>query len=573
MIKYHPTIIWWLAKNKKIEQSEKGWILFDEDSYKERKDFPKQVGARVIETYKDGVKRLNSDYGYSKDWIFCQIRLKEGESYKAITDDGIEIYDLRASSDRYCLSSQFENLIKNHSSIILDFLLTDSYPRLKGESIVYLFRILENQIEFITKNNYHLKGYYYFNFSYFGRSDGFGDYYEEVENSIKKYGIFAYLPIYKRINWDFDLVEKYKDSIIWPELMAKSNLEWSEEMLYKYEHYIHFCNKNADTYCEKFFNVFDNYNSLGFLSNDFLEKHKEVLNWEKVIQCCKFQWNAEELTYFCSYFLSCKMPYSKEYFLKDVTVESQLRYNLRYFFLNNNFIWNADNLFALIKLDGGIIDSIAEHKHLYNIFLSIPNIKEYSLPFISKDCFWETIEYNHPFGFEPMSKDFNLDNIKVNIKEWSKQESVKFICSRRTPDTNYYIYKVITNWDKLIEKINIPLTYDIAKYLSTKKIVIGGEYEETDTGYMEEDNRWPKYNGLSLFAEHHIENENEIIRILTDEKVLSILLDYKGNVNEDILKYLCDMFFEKCSLVEYLSVVNMLRDRNKTKAFSIYDLD
>lgn len=229
------------------------------------------------------------------------------------------------------------------------------------------------QIEFITKNNYHLKGYYYFNFSYFGRSDGFGDYYEEVENSIKKYGIFAYLPIYKRINWDFDLVEKYKDSIIWPELMAKSNLEWSEEMLYKYEHYIHFCNKNADTYCEKFFNVFDNYNSLGFLSNDFLEKHKEVLNWEKVIQCCKFQWNAEELTYFCSYFLSCKMPYSKEYFLKDVTVESQLRYNLRYFFLNNNFIWNADNLFALIKLDGGIIDSIAEHKHLYNYWCPIKN--------------------------------------------------------------------------------------------------------------------------------------------------------------------------------------------------------
>ncbi len=573
MINYHPTIIWWLAKNKIIEHSKKGWKLFDWGRYKESKDYPKTTGSRIIETYSDGVKHIYGDYGYSKDWAFCQIHLKPGVSFKEITDDGIDVYDIKAWSDRYCLTSKFEKLIERHSDIILDFLLTDSYPRLKGDSVKFYMKVVENQIEFIKSNNYHLKGYYSFNFSYYGRGDGFNDYYDEVEKAIKRYGIFSHLPIYKRIEWDFDMVEKYKDSIIWPELMANSNLEWTEEMINKYESYIHFCNEQAVTYCEKFFNVFDNYKSLGFLSNDFLEKHKDKLNWEEVIKYCKFKWNAEELTYFCNYFININMPYSTEYFLKDVTVASQLRFSLRFFLLNTNFNWDVDNLFALIKINGDIIDSIVENKHLYDIFLSIPNIKEYSIPYIKNEYFWDTIEYNHPFDYDPLSKEFTLENIKRNIKNWSNQENVKFVCSRRTPDTNYYIYKVMTHWDKLIENKNVPLTYEIAKYLSTIKIVVGGEYEETDSGFMEEDNRWPNYNGLSLFAEHHIENDNEINKIIDDEDVLSILLDYKGNINEDILMYICHSFFEKCSYSDYINVINKMKDWDTIKDLSIFDRD
>ena len=137
--------------------------------------------------------------------------------------------------------------------------------------------------------------------------------------------------------------------------------------------------------------------------------------------------------------------------------------------------------------------------------------------------FWETLCYNRHFPYDELSKEFTLDNIKENLTEWSTHIRRKFITTRRTPDTNYSFYRVITKWDVLADNDNVPLTYDIARYLKDVKITIGGSIIETDTGYIEEDDTNKEVNGLFLFSSHHIDSVTDIENIIKHNLLSNIL--------------------------------------------------
>ena len=143
----------------------------------------------------------------------------------------------------------------------------------------------------------------------------------------------------------------------------------------------------------------------------------------------------------------------------------------------------------------------------------------------------------------------------------------KFLTMRRTPDTNYHYYLVITQWDIYRNRKNIPLTYPLAKYLSKIDIKLGGTYMESDGGYMEEDHRFPVYNGLEAFSSHHIDTKQDIENILEDENIANILFDYNHSINMDLLYYAIGIFFKDYPLKEYLNVINQLKDWDVVKEY------
>ena len=558
-IKFHPIIVGWLIKNKKVKKSAEKLIVTEcsNNTKCEGKSYPTRIISKVVETYNDGVKRIVDDYAqyYGKYHHFVRIKLTNGD-YSRITNSGIKIVDIGNCSERYCLASQFHELLKNFSDIVLDYLLPENFPRIIGDDREHYMTILNNQIEYIKKKNYVLNGSYYFNWRFLGRNPGFGSIHPGVKYYIEKHGIFACSHIYKEIEWDWDMVEKFKDHLVWKLLIDDSNLIWNEEMLTKYYNFIPFTTSDDSTYCGKFDDKRTvRYFKFGHLSNDFLEKHKDDLDWRKLFACGKFTWTGEDLKHFCEFANSIDMPWSESF--RMTSASSQL--NMINLLTNEFFKWNPDNLLALLQLDDMYWDKIKDIQSLHKCFLQIPNIKEIAEHHINSKFFWNAVSYDKDWPYDELSEEFTIENIRKNKDEWSKPIRNVFLTMTRTPDTNYKYYEVITKWDTFARHENIPLTYQLASYLYKLDIVIGGGYVESDGGYMESDKRFPSVNGLCLFSSHHISTEEDITKILQDNDMLEILLSQE-NLNLDILKYITKNLFIDYSVTDYIDIINGLKN-------------
>ena len=568
MIKNHPTIIGWFVHKGIVGKNDDKLYIIDNNNEEEKLSptFPNENIYQVYHTYHDGVRRINAGWC---DKAFSPIKLNhkiKGCSFETLIDAGFPIFDIGNSDKRFCFTHQIEDIINKFPDLVLDIDIPDDYKRLKGKSIENFMKFTQNQIDFIRSNDNLFIGYYSFNYWFIGQQRGFS--YEDPEKiaNIDKHGIFAHEHIYQHLEWDFDMVEKYKDLIMWKELINESNLIWSDEMLTKYEKYIPFGNPDADTYCGRFKVKLD-YTKFGFLGNHFLDTHKDVLDWMKVFEECKFEWTAEELTYFSEYALAIDLPYSDTF---RSTAASSIEYSRSRLISNKHFKWNPCNLLAfLLSNDYHWKVLIDEYRpELFGIFLSIPNIKEIANPYV-KDIknFWEIVTNPHSYPYDELTPEFTIDNIQKNIERWSEVVEDKCLRIQRTPDTNYHYYLAITQWDIYIDRKNIPLTYPLAKYLSKIDIKLGGTYMESDGGYMEEDHRFPVYNGLEAFSSHHIDTKQDIENILEDENIANILFDCNHSINMDLLYYAIGIFFKDYPLKEYLNVINQLKDWDVVKKY------
>lgn len=567
MIKNHPTIIGWFIHKGIVERKDDGLYIIEENEVDADTcpKLPTENNYHVYHTYHDGVRRINAGRW---DKAFSQIQLNykiKDYSFRTLIDSGFPIFDIgNTSDDRYCFTHQIEDIINCFPDLVLDIYFPENYKRLKGKSIEVFMKFTQNQVDFVRSNDNLFKGYYSFNYGFMGERIGFSDKAPEKIANIDRHGIFANKHIYQYIEWDFDLVEKYKDQIMWKELINESNLVWPDEMLEKYEKYIPFCNLEEDTYCGRFKVELD-YTKFGFLGNHFLDSHKEELDWMKLFEECEFEWTGEELTYFSKYALGIDLPYSDSF--RDTTASSQIEYSQSRLISNKHFKWTSSNLLAYLLINSDNWEKlIGEYRpELFKMFLSIPNIKEIAEPYV-KDInnFWEIVCNPHPYPYDELTPEFTIERIQNNIEEWSEVIENKFLTMRRTPDTNYSYYLVITQWDIYRSRKNIPLTYELAKYLSSIDIKIGGTYMESDGGYMEEDHRFPVYNGLDAFSSHHIDTKEDMEKILEDENVANILLN---GANLDLLYYIIGVFFKDFSLQEYIDVINQLKDSDVIKEF------
>lgn len=559
MIKYHPIFVGWLIQKKLVIKEEDRLVLFSDANNREITNISTRSICKPLEVYEDGVKRIGP--GDKENYI--RISLTDDSGYRKIIESGIDIFDIGNWHERYCHISHFINLVNSFPDTLLDTWIPDDFPRFEGKTRDNYMLILENQVEFIKKNNYKLRDCYNYRFYYsiLGNYEG----HWEVFEDIKRYGIFSNTDIYKRIEWDFDLVEKYKDQIMWRELINESNLIWEEETIVKYEKYIPFCNANADIYCEKFKEEID-YKKFGKLSNNFLERHKDDLDWKKVFETCRFDWNGDELKHFCQYALSIDMPYSKPF--SGSTAASQIRWSIVRLIDNTNFTWTKDNLMAYLNVDEYCWEELT-NKHrpdIFRLFLSIENIRDIALPHIKNiDNFWEIINNPNNFPYDELTSKFTIENIHQHMYEWSEPLRDSFLTMHRTPDTNYYYYYVETQWDIFSKRNNIPLTYELAKYLAGIEIKIGGTYIEADDGTIEEDQRFPVFNGLQLFSHHHIASHKDILLCIEDGKVADVML---ANNNSDLVNAIMELFFKDYAIKDYIEIINRQKDWDVIDVFS-----
>lgn len=568
MIKNHPIIIGWFIYKGVVGKNDDNLYIIDGNNENETFiKLPNEANYEVYETYNDGVRRINAE---SWDKVFSKIQLNykiKGYSFKTLVDAGFPIFDIGNTYDRYCFTHQIEEIINSFPDLVLDIDFPKDFKRMKGKSIENFLKFSQNQVDFVRSNNNLFTGYYCFNQSFIGEKFGFSDKAPKKIANIDRHGLFANKHIYQYIEWNFDLVEKYKDQIMWNELINESNLIWSDEMLSKYEKYISFCKPDEDTYCGKF-KVNLDYTKFGFLGNVFLDSHKDVLDWMKVFYECKFQWTDKELTYFSEYAFGIDLPYSHSF--PTTTASSQIKCWQSRLISNEYFTWTPSNLLAYLLSNREnwkvLIDDC--RPEIFNKFLSIPNIKEVAAPY-TKDIknFWEIVSNPHSYPYDELTPEFTIERIQNNIEEWSKVIENKFLSMRRTPDTNYYYYRAINQWDVYLDRNNIPLTYELAKFLSTIEIKKGGTYMESDGGSMEEDHRFPVYNGLKAFASHHIDTTQDMEKILEDENIANMLLDYSNSINLDLLYYILRKFFKDYPLKEYINVINQLKDWDVVKGF------
>ena len=562
MIKNHPTIVGWFIHKGVVKKNGDGLYIVDDDNEETISvELPNENNYHVCETDDKGVRRI--DYVWCGDEVFSRIDLNyeigDGVSEKLI-DAGFPLFEFGVGI--HCFTHQIEDIINNFPDLVLDIYFPKN-KRIKGKFIENFFKFLQNQVDFVRNNN-----------NSYDRFDIIGGRVRWSKESkleklinIDKHGLFAHEMIYRNLEWDFDMVEKYKDKIMWVELINWSNLIWSDEMLKKYEKYIPFCNKDEETYCGRFKKELD-YRKFGFLGNSFLESHKDDLDWMRIFKECEFDWSAKEMTYFVEYALGIDLPYSDSF--PSTTASSQIEFSLSCLISNRHFKWTPSNLLTYLLLRRENWEALVDdfRPELFKIFLSIPNIKEIAVPYV-KDIknFWEIVSNPHLYPYDELSPEFTIERIQNNIEEWSNVVENKFFSMRRTPDTNYYYYRAINQWDIYKDRNNIPLTYELAKYLSTIEIKIGGEYMESDSGYLERDDRFPVYNGLEAFSSHHIDTTLDMEKILEDEDVANILLDYNHSINLDLLYYTIGRFFKDYPLKEYINVINNLKEWDVVKEF------
>ena len=118
---------------------------------------------------------------------------------------------------------------------------------------------------------------------------------------------------------------------------------------------------------------------------------------------------------------------------------------------------------------------------------------------------------------------------------------------------------MVTQWDIYIHRLNIPLTYELAKYLLSVNIKIGGTFEEIGNGY-DKDYRFPVVNGLEAFSYHHIASIQDKTKCLEDDEITDVLLNPDNWVCVDLVKMVMDLFFKDYSIEKYLDIVNSMKN-------------
>lgn len=435
-------------------------------------------------------------------------------------------------------------------------------------------KVLQSSIDFVddeirssgrTENGYrYIFPDFYF---YFGK-EGWG-----------RYGIFSFISLYKRAKWSIDIIERYKDSIVWPMLFEYGDFQFSEELLCKYDQYIPWIDKSQGV--GKFVPFFDNgitvkrgttlsnFKNVGELSFSFIKSHISVIDIWGLCTTGSFRVTKELIVLFqenCDKNLIYDYRGSKRgglaynnritissevllYIVEELKLENweQLLIKVKltpkvFLELYEHYPQSVEMLFSLdFNNRRKILSLINESKELQQIVSNEfrkklwqgGSMQESYLRFLEKSEWWyASQEYCDKQGFEglknlPYACDFSKSIIKKKKTIWGKTSFEYFNGMQRTPDTNYHYYKTITTWDMLSKQETILLTYDLCKYLKTINVRVGGTYVLEDGYYyshkMSSKNH-SHINGLVLFRDREVLNDEEYEKIINDEELVEFLL-------------------------------------------------
>lgn len=282
--------------------------------------------------------------------------------------------------------------------------------------------------------------------------------YQSWYEFIERCDFLAYTRIYSEIEWNFDMVEEYKDKILWLNLMEDSNLRWTEADMLSFDSYIpHKELRSSKVYCNDFIPS-TGYGCVEQLSNDYIESHKDVINWEVFVETAAFHWNEEDLFHYYTY-VNCKRStngegdwdnYRSLESYRDPQDSKSWNIDNHVFAMyelsrNPRFEWTPELLKMMILLYPATLDYCIDDRNFTDLLFRIPNYKELVNEKNDDPDFWRKVHDGGKKNHNAYSEYFTIENIQAHKEEWCEQLEDKFLTVRRTPDTNYHYHAVFTS--------------------------------------------------------------------------------------------------------------------------------
>lgn len=415
----------------------------------------------------------------------------------------------------------------------------------------------------------------------------------------ESYGVFSYIPLYRRSFWTPEVIEQYKDAIVWPLLFEYGNFMLDEYVMNKYEN---FWSKQlqfiyaVDHIVTKYGSKLRNFKNIGKLSSGFILSHISdieifglcstgcfELTYGLFKRLYEYYTGTEDLIDGYEHFNFCGLANNTRIIITNETILQIAEHycgtnwialipkiTITKDVLRRLYLINPQSVRGLCKLPFSkrrkIVDIIESDNELKTLF-GCQNIK---VLWQGNLCIYKidstSIELAEKKGFEgvrnlPYTYDFSIDLIKNSIESWNKQSFEFFSHMQRTPDTNYLYYKRLTAWDILSEQETLLLDYKLCKFLMTTNVVIGGSYVMEDGHYHTDDIPNHSINALTLFRFRSVRNKEELEKIFNDEDIIEILLKNADKpswaqpyyITGNIIDSLIQVFFKDFSFDKFKS--------------------
>ena len=474
----------------------------------------------------DGIKYINFlPSSYAGNHGYCTFYFTKEAQTAEIVKKGIVLYH-HDGGEYICSIEDILKILQLESEHMYNLILyRDSNDnRLPSSYLSYYFNSIKCYIEKIKKRDCPSTVYFI---------DG--------KEGIDNYGVFAYSHLYYDINWTFELIEKYKNQIIgWQLLIENGNLFWSEEKIDLYYNYI-VSDKHGDNIeigSKRNFPI-KKFTNICCLSWSFLLKHYNEIDFYSYIESGNINYDIEVI-----YILYHNLGERKLFW------DKLLR--------NSHCVWTIELFRFICSFDDGrasLLQMDEERRvSVYNFICNSCDAKLFDSSFI--EILREGILQ---YGY---SKDFNIENVKKNAILWNEVVFDTF-----TEYGNRYKHKgeIKTVWNYYAENKFIELTYELCNYLLDREIIMGDfsdkEYTEFN-GWTEYGRYTYKINGLKVFRNKHIKNEQELKKIIADKKLLSVMFTYEY-FNQDIVDYVIKDFFSNFSIDSWHETVDFISSINQ----------
>ena len=562
MLKYHSAIVGRLIHQGRATLKRNGIIIQNKNTEIHIKNKKSPSCLEVLKTDENNVTKVfNTSSDIEKMEIYMEIRTSNAKIFKHLKT---RVYSSNRENSfiYFCHPSVMYKILTNYWDEIFSIHLPKGYVIPKN-LVPYYIHILQKQVNNIKehKRNGYRKG----NLDEIYRMGSYKGYWNDNWcEYIEKCGFLAYTPIYYEIEWDFDLVEKYKDKILWLNLMEDSNLLWTEKDMLTFDSYIPHKELRTKKLNSCFYYVPTiGYGKVELLSNQYIESHKDLINWEVFVQTGTFHWGTDDLQYFYRY-VNCKKETNSNNLQSKSSGSCKIanhEFSMHELSKNPKLEWTPDLLKMMIELDPSTLCYCIGNRKLTDLLFQISDYHKLVNEKNDDPNFWHKLCDGGEIPHNAYSEYFTIENIKKHKEEWGRQLEDHFVCMKRTSSTNYHYHDVFTMWDYFCRNKAIRLSYELSKYLKTISITFGGSYVLEDGISIGEDDRFYQENGLVAFSGHKIISVKEIEKICVDDELMDIFMNrYLRRPNIDIVDYLIDAFFKDYDLEDYLAIVNKMKD-------------
>lgn len=399
----------------------------------------------------------------------------------------------------------------------------------------------------------------------------------------KKYGIFSYIPFYRRVKWTESSIEKYKESIAWVMLLEFGDVSISEKLLRECDDFVPWNDMSFPNGRNPYYSngitviqgtTISQFQKINELSEDFILAHLDLIDRRSLYSSGKFKLTRSLFEALYNYELEQDLRNMAEYrnyesqnkepdldpfliqyepnpnkfkdsMIYDFSINSSLEINyelVKYIatstqitnwkYLLINMDLTSEQLFDFYSLDSDVLDVFFNEcfdKRRRILSLIEQNVKFHSMidekvlkQLYQGGDFLATFKNHRVTDF--YSYDFSIETIKKNMEKWNEIQFEYLDHVQRTPDTNYHYYKSVTMWDILANEKTILLTYDLCKFLRTLSVKTGGIDTYDDGTYHSGSTGFCAVNALDLFQYRGIKDENEMEMILNDMDLVECFL-------------------------------------------------